>query len=140
MTASPSTIGDRRFILFDKSLQIRDVNAAAASATGSQTAIALPVTKENYFEVVLDVAAHSGYSAGSAYWTITVEICDTSGGTYAVVGSYTADGTAKRIQLPLSGQYCQQIKSGAAYIRTTHTKTSTVGNLSYGAFINQADC
>jgi hypothetical protein len=136
MAGQPASIGDRRFVQFDKALQLRSNTAAAVAATTSETAIALAATKEGSFEAVIDVAAHTGYAAGTAQWTISVEVSDTLGGTYVSVGSFVVTGVAKRIQLPMSGQYCQQLKADAAYVRVTATKTGSPGNLSYGAFLN----
>lgn len=131
-----STIGDRRFIQYDNALELRARDAAALSATTSGTAIAFAARKQSDFEAVVDVAAHTGYTAGSALWTISIEVSDTSGGTYVSVGSIALTGVAKRFQIPLSGQWIAQLKSDAAFIRVTATKTGSPGNLSYGAFLN----
>lgn len=136
MPASPSTIADRRYKLYDNALELRAYTASALSATGSSTGVAFDVSTFPSFEVIVNVAAHTGYSAGSAFWTITVEVSDTLGSGYVTVGSYTPDGTAKEARIAVDCLYGELLKSNAAYIRVTATKTSTAGNLTYGAYLN----
>ncbi len=132
---SRSTIGDRRAIIFDKQLELRDYDAAAISASTTETAINFEATKQMAFKCVVDVAAHTGYVATTAEWTIDVEACATSDGTYQSAGSLTLDGTANRFDVPLSGEWIEDIESGAAYVRVRATKTGSPGNLTYGAFL-----
>jgi hypothetical protein len=139
MAGNVATIADRRYIQFDKLLSLRLSTAPAVAATTSDTPLSFAATKEQGFECVVDVLAHTGYVAATAQWTIAIEVSDSVAGTYVQVGSYTAVGTAQRIQIPLSGQYCQQVKPGAAFIRATATKVGAPGTLAYGAFLNYLD-
>lgn len=130
-----STIANRRAIQFDKSLELRDYAAAAVSASTTETAIAFPATKLMSYKAVVDVAAHTGFVATSAQWDITVEAALTSGGTYKTVGTFTATGAQNRFDVPLSGEWVDDIVADAAFIRVKAVKTGSPGNLTYGAFL-----
>ncbi|WP_445634592.1 hypothetical protein NSTC745_06414 [Nostoc sp. DSM 114161] len=130
-----STIANRRAIQFDKALELRDYAAAAISASTTETAIAFPATKLKAYKCVVDVAAYTGYVASSAQWDITVEASTTSGGTYKTVGTFTALGAQNRFDVPLSGEWVDDIVADAAYIRVKAVKTGSPGNLTYGAFL-----
>ncbi|MFN6572368.1 hypothetical protein [Dendronalium sp. ChiSLP03b] len=130
-----STIANRRAILFDKSLELRDFAATAISASTTESAIAYPVTKLKAYKCVVDVAAHTGYVATTAQWDITIEACATSGGTYKTVKTFTVIGVANRFDVPLSGEWVDDIVTDAAFVRVKATKTGAPGNLTYGAFL-----
>ncbi|MBD2437376.1 hypothetical protein [Nostoc sp. FACHB-110] len=129
-----STIANRRAIPFDKALELRDYSASAISATTAGTAISLAATKLESFKCVVNVAAHTGFSAGTAQWDITVE-ASTDNSTFKTVGIVTPQGTANQFDLPLSGEWIEDIVSGAIYIRSKASKTGSPGNLTYGAFL-----
>jgi hypothetical protein len=131
-----STIGNRRSAMFDKALELRDYNAAAAvSATTAETAIAFDGTKFMDFKAVVNVAAHTGFVATSAQWEIVIEVSATSSGTYTKVGSAIPSGTAANLDIPLSGQWIEDLLSTAAYIRARAVKTGSPGNLTYGVHL-----
>ncbi|HYX14763.1 MAG TPA: hypothetical protein VE944_10420 [Nostoc sp.] len=130
-----STIGNRRSIIFDKALELRDFASAAISASTTESAIAIPATKLKAYKCVIDVAAHTGYVATTAQWDITIEAALTSGGTYKTVGTVTSSGAANRFDVPLSGEWIDDIVPDAYSIRVRATKTGSPGNLSYGAFL-----
>ncbi|WP_414755539.1 hypothetical protein [Anabaena sp. CCY 9910] len=129
-----STIANRRSHQFDKNLELRDYTAAAISATTAGSAIALDATKLVNYKCVVDVAAYSSYSAGTAQWTISVE-ASADNSTFAPVGSITPAGTAGKFDIPLSGEWVQDLVASAAYIRVRAVKTGSPGNLTYGAFL-----
>ncbi|MBD2488998.1 hypothetical protein [Aulosira sp. FACHB-615] len=129
-----STIANRRATIFDKALELRDYTAAAISATTAGTAISLQATKLKSYKCVVDVAAHTGFVATSAQWDITVE-ASTDNSTFKPVGTVTPQGTQNRFDLPLSGEWVEDIVSGALYVRVKATKTGSPGNLTYGAFL-----
>lgn len=133
-----STIATRYGKLFDKELELYSYATAAVSATTNSTVKALEVRKLDDYEVIIDVAAHSGYSAGTAEWPITVSVSDTSGGTYTTIASFTPAGTAARRVIALSGAMVESIKSDAAYIKITATKTGSPGNLTFGAYLSES--
>jgi hypothetical protein len=130
-----STIANRRAIHFDKSLELRDYASATISASTTESAIAIPATKLETYKAVVDVAAYTGYVSTSAQWDITIEAALTSGGTYKTVGTFTATGVANRFDVPLSGEWVDDIVADAAYIRVKAVKTGSPGNLTYGAFL-----
>lgn len=129
-----STIANRRAIQFDASLELRDYDAAAISATTTGTSIALAATKLMGYKAVVDVAAHTGYVATTAQWTITVE-ASADDSTFFTVGSFTPVGSVNRFDVPLSGEWVNDIIGSAAYIRVKATKTGSPGNLTYGVFL-----
>lgn len=139
-----STIGDRRQRgPVDSDLVLRAYSAAALSATGSSTGVALDSKANLGYKVALSIAAHSGYSAGSALWTITVEVSNTLGGTYNPVGRAVVPvGTALETEVTISPLDAV----GAApsndpnFIRVTATKTGSPGNLTYGAWVVPVIC
>ncbi len=134
-----STIANRREYTFDAATSLRDYNAVAISATTTETTISLAATKLEDYKCVVDVAAYSGYSAGSAQWTITVE-ASSDNSAFTVVGSVVPNGTANRFDIPLSGEWVEDLVSGAIYLRAKATKTGTPGNLTYGAWLNADLC
>lgn len=130
-----STIANRSHRQFDKALELRAYDAAALSATTAGTAIALPASKYDAFKVVVDVAAYTSYAAGTAEWAIAVQVATTSGGTYSTLISVVPIGVVRSYDIPLSGEFADQVLSGAAWIRVNATKTGSPGNLTYGAYI-----
>ena len=132
----PNT-AQRRAYHFDSELELRDYNAAALSATGSETGVAFEVRSIDVAKVVVHHAAIGGTLDGSNYWTVSVEISDLVGGTYteiASTGALTADAT--ELELPISGSMAEALDADAAFIRVTATETgTTAGNLTYGAYI-----
>lgn len=133
-----STIANRRDMAFDANLELRDYDAAAISATTNGTAILAYPIQSMEFRAIVDVAAYTSYSAGSAEWTISIGVAATSGGSYTTVGSVTPVGTAARFTIPLSGSHVEGLLSTAKYIRVTATKTGSPGNLTYGCFLAPA--
>ena len=88
-------------------------------------------------KVIIDHGAITGtLTAGTNFWTVTVEISDVVGGTYTPIVS-TGELTAAKsqIELPISGLLVAYKDADAAFIRVTATKGGTIGNLSYGAYI-----
>ncbi|MEH1808515.1 hypothetical protein [Nostoc sp.] len=133
---SRSDIANRRAIIFDKALELRDGSTSSISASTTETALAFPATKLEDYKAVVDVSAHTGYVATSAQWDITIEASTTSGGTYKAVGACTATGVANRFDVPLSGEWVDDIVPNATYIRVKAVKTGSPGNLSYEAFLS----
>ncbi|MEH1821524.1 MAG: hypothetical protein V7L31_20995 [Nostoc sp.] len=136
-----STIANRRAILLDASLILRDFTTAVAiSATTAETAISnTNVAELLYYKAVVDVAAHTGYVAGSAQWTITIE-ASADNSTFVPVGTVIPIGVANRFQIPLSGEWVEKNLPSAAYpniiyVRAKATKIGSPGNLNYGAFL-----
>ncbi|MDJ0677595.1 MAG: hypothetical protein QNJ36_19800 [Calothrix sp. MO_167.B42] len=132
-----STIADRRAYLFDKELELRSIEVGAVAATASESPIQFPATKQMAYKAVVDIAAHTGYVAGTAQWEVSVEVATTSSGTYSKVGSCIPNGEQNRFDIPLSGEWVQDILAGAAYVRVTATKTGSPGDLNYGAYLTK---
>lgn len=127
--------------MFDNGTMLRDYSASALSATGSDTGIAFASTGFEAFKVVFSIAAYSSYSAGSAYWTITVEASTSLASGYSVVATVpNSAGAALETEVVLGGDQVNDIVAGATYLRVTATKTSTPGNLTYGAWLVPVEC
>lgn len=130
-------MADRRAYHFDKNLELRDIAAAALSATGSSTGIAFPIRDIDLAKVVINHPAITGTINGSNNWVIAVQVSDAVAGTYVTIAT-TAILTAapEQIELPISGAQVTNLLPNANFVRVTATKTGTIGNLSYGAFIS----
>ncbi|MBN3951926.1 MAG: hypothetical protein HWQ38_37870 [Nostoc sp. NMS7] len=136
-----STIANRRAILLDASLILRDFTTALAiSATTAETAINTVNPAELcYYKAVTDVAAYTGYVYGTSFWLITIEV-SADNLTFIPVGTVSPIGLANRFQVPLSGEWVEKnlpgvVYSSIIYTRAKATKIGTPGNLNYGAFL-----
>jgi hypothetical protein len=118
---------------------LRDHAAAAISATTNGTPIEYPFNAEESVKVIINQAAYSGYSAGTVHWTLSLEVCDTVGGTYRQVASIAptvAAGAALNGQeVFLSGEQINKTFANARFLRIVATKLSTAGNLVFGAYV-----
>jgi hypothetical protein len=131
----PSTPA-RRAVLFDKSLELRNYDAAAIAATTAETAIKFAATKQTSYKAVVLFALHSGFVAGSAQWEIIIEAATTSGGTYVQIGKAVSNGLQARFDIPLSGEWVESLLTDASFVRARAVKVGAPGNLTYGAFLN----
>jgi hypothetical protein len=137
MGSTPGKIATRRAREFDAALELRDYDAAALSATTSGTGKEFNVRTLMGFKAVIDNAAIGGTVDGSNYWTITIEVSDVIGGTYTAIGSIRLPATAGSYDIPLSGEWAEQLDSDCKFIRVTATETgTTAGNLTYGAYLS----
>ncbi len=118
---------------------LRDHAAAAISATTNGTPIEYPFNAEESVKVIINQAAYSSYSAGTVHWTLSLEVCDTVGGTYRQVASIAptvAAGAALNGQeVFLSGEQINKTFANARFLRIVATKLSTAGNLTFGAYL-----
>jgi len=123
---------------------LRDYSATAASATTNGTPIEYPFNAEESVKVIINQAAYSSYSAGSVQWTLSLQVCTTSGGTYREVASIAptvAAGAALNGQeVFLSGQQINNVFAGARFLRIVATKLSTAGDLTFGAYLVPSGC
>jgi hypothetical protein len=123
---------------------LRDHAAAAISATTNGTPIEYPFNAEESVKVIINQAAYSGYSAGTVHWTLSLEVCDTVGGTYRQVASIAptvAAGAALNGQeVFLSGEQINKTFANARFLRIVATKLSTAGNLVFGAYLVPSGC
>jgi hypothetical protein len=121
---------------FDIETELRDVNAAAISATAADDAISFNPRAIESFKVCFAIGAYTSYSAGTAQWAIEVQISDAANGTFTTVGgSLIPVGAALETEIILSGAQCAIADDDAAYVRVKATKTGSPGSLSYGAWI-----
>ena len=133
-------LADRRAYHFDGDLELRDYDAAALSATASETGKNFEIRAVDTVKVVVHHAAIGGTVDGSNFWTVSVQVSDLVGGTYTEVASTGAlTAAAATIELPISGVDVTRLDADADWVRVTATETgTTAGNLTYGAYITPA--
>ncbi|MEH2393696.1 MAG: hypothetical protein V7K21_19215 [Nostoc sp.] len=136
-----STIANRRAILLDAYLILRDLTTAVVIATTTAEAANTNVNpaEVGYYKAVVDVVAHTGYVASSAQWVITIE-ASADNVTFVPVGTVIPTGVAGRFQVPLSGEWVEKNLPNTPYpniiyTRAKATKIGSPGNLNYGAFL-----
>jgi hypothetical protein len=135
-----STIADRQGTFYDALTVIRPITAAAVAATTSETAIALPSPKFEDCSLAIQVQAFTGFVAGTATWSFTLEVSTLLAGPYIPVGNVTlTSGAANDYLIPFSGYTIGKLVPNAAFVRVTATKTGTPGNLVYAAYLTP-DC
>jgi hypothetical protein len=136
-----STIADRQASSYDALAVIRPITAAAISATTSETGLALPLPTFEDIALVLQVRPISSFVAGTATWTITLEVSANLGSGYVSVRNLTIPAAAAdQYFLPVSGATFNKVVPGAAFARVTATKVGTPGNLTYAAYFSPAEC
>jgi len=130
-----STITNRTKRQYDKLLELRDKAAAAIAATTSE------VANSNFnprlfqpYKAVVTADPYTGFVAGTAQWTITIEV-SADNATWVAVGTLTPVGQSVQLGIPLNGRWVDTFNSGALLVRSTATKTGNPGNLSYGVFL-----
>lgn len=131
-----STIADRRRSApVDALLTLRDYSAAAINATASAAAIEFDSRKVDMFKVVLNHAAIASVAAGTAEWTIAIQVSATQGGTYTTIASRVLGAAAGEFEFSFSGTEVAQLLATARWMRVTATKAGSVGDLTYGVQI-----
>jgi len=131
-----STIGDRRKDLFDKLLELRAYDAAALTATANGTALSIDATKIIAYEAICNIAAYTGYDAGTAEWALKIEVSADDSTYVAVTPDTVIDGTAQELRFALSGAAVNDVVADAIYVRVVATKTGSPGNLTFGAYLS----
>lgn len=132
-----STIANRQASHYDALAVVRQISAAAIAATTSEPAILFPITKHENFAMVLEVQAFTGTVGPANNWAFAVEASTAVNGTFVNVGSITlGSGAANHYIVALSGHGIDQVVPNSSYVRVTATKTGTVGNLIYAAFLS----
>jgi hypothetical protein len=108
----------------------------AISATTAETAIALnPRTLDEFAAVVIS-NTYTSFSAGSAFWQVSIESCPTSSGTFTAIGGpLTIDGTAAIVPIPISGHLAEYRDSNSLFVRARAIKTGSPGNLDYAVLL-----
>jgi len=119
----------------DQSEVLRE-KGTAISATTAETAIALnPRTLEEFAAVVIS-NTYTSFTAGSAFWQVSIESCPTSSGTFTVIGGPLAiDGTAAIVPIPISGYLAEYRDSNSLFVRARAVKTGSPGNLDYAVLL-----
>jgi hypothetical protein len=132
-----STIAQRKFKALDSLLELAAYSGNTVSATASGVAIPLLAGRLLDFKAIYNVAAHTGYTAGSAYWSLGVQFADDAAFTTNAItlGSVIPSGVAASLELGLTGQQVNAISSGTGFARFFATKVGAPGNLQFGAFL-----
>lgn len=130
-----STIGDRRSKTFDKFLELRSYSAAPVAATTSEAPILFPARKTGYVKARILHQAITGFVAGTAQWTLTIEAGATSGGTFTPIRTITLAGTKADFEAAIAGIEVSQRVPNAEFLRVTATLTGAAGPLTYGVHL-----
>jgi hypothetical protein len=129
-----STIANRRSVIFDKNLELRDIAAPAISADLNGTPLLLDVPAFADFVCAVNALQYSGFVRGSAYWEISVE-ASADGLTWDKVGSTTPNGKPGQFLIALDGNAIEAIAPRASRLRVVAKKVGGVGPLAFGAFL-----
>lgn len=139
MAKTFSTIADRRRRgPYDAELALRTPEAVAVSVTTSTTRIAFPVRKNNGFKVCFDIDPYTSYAAGTAEWTIAVDVSATLGGASTVIGTIAPAvfaGNAGETEIVFGADEVADKLATAEFIGLVLTKTGSPGNLTVSAWI-----
>ncbi len=116
--------------------QVLREKGTAISATTAETAMALnPRTLEEFAAVVIS-NTYTPFTAGSAFWQVSIETCPTSSGTFTVIGGpLTIDGTAAIVPIPINGYLAEYRDSNSLFVRARAIKTGSPGNLDYAVLL-----
>ena len=124
--------------LLDADTVLRDIDAAAISSSTSETAITtVNPRSDGVLKVRVIAPAYGSYSAGSAYWSVKLEVSDVAGGSFtAVTPDVEIDGdNGADFLLTFDQTLAEYLDDDCAVLRVTATKTSTPDDLSYGAYV-----
>jgi hypothetical protein len=133
-----STIAQRQFKALDSLLELALYSANTVAATGfGATVVFLPAVKLLGFKAIFNVAAYTGYVAGTAQWALSLQFADDAAFTVnpITVGSVIAVGVATSLELGLTGRQLEAISLNTSYVRFVATKVGAPGNLQFGAFL-----
>lgn len=130
----------RRKDIVDTLLVLRDVGAAALSATGVAGPVSFEADAQMSYSVNIDMGALTGYTAGTNQWTAVVE-ASSDGTTFVEVANIGDLGNvAVKRRVPVEGSFVETQLSlasqgSAQYIRVTFTKAGTVGDLTAVVYV-----
>lgn len=136
---SRSTMANRRAVLFDKSLELRDATNPEITADFVENPIDFPATKQQFFKAVVFTPGYSGYAATTVQWEAVVEVSDQIAGTYTEVGRAilkSENQQGDEVQIPLEGSFIEDVLPTANYIRVRTEKVGSPGALTYGAYLS----
>jgi hypothetical protein len=125
--------------IYDADLVLR-ASGSAETSTASETAIAFPVRKIGDYKAVI-VYSGLDFTTGDESYVWTVEVSDTSGGTYTAIattpdmGSATAAG---RLDVPLNGKIAEQLDADSAFVRVTATLGGTSPSVDYDCYLTKS--
>lgn len=132
-----STIADRYASHYDALAVLREPGQAAISATAAETAIAIPITKLENCNCIVQYQALTGIDATNN-WSFVVSASATLAGTYVAISAAvtTPDGKPNDLAIPINGYTVAKQVPNAAFVRVTATKTGTAGALTYCAYLS----
>lgn len=125
--------------IFDLALRLRDGAAAARTATGSDTGVAIPVRFLPMADWVIHVTAIDAASTDETY-VFTLEVSDLVGGTYTKIAEHVwprAHGVGVQ-HIPISGDMASFQDPNSAFVRTTVTLGGTTPSVTFGSYLTKA--
>ena len=119
----------------DQSTVLRE-KGTTITATTAEPAISLnPRTLEEFSAVVIS-NTYTSFTAGSAYWSVSIESCPTSSGTFSVIGSIPIDGTAAIVPIPISGYLAEYRDSTSLFVRARAVEVGSPGGFDYAVLLS----
>jgi hypothetical protein len=119
----------------DQSAVLRE-KGTTITATTAETAIAFnPRSLEDYTAVVIS-NTYTSFTAGSAYWQVSVESCPTSSGTFSTIGMVNIDGTAAIVPIPISGYLAEYRDFTSLFVRARAVKVGSPGGFDYAVLLS----
>jgi hypothetical protein len=119
----------------DQSTVLRE-KGVTITATTAETAISFnPRNLEDYNAVVIS-NTYTSFTAGSAFWAVSIETCPTSSGTFSQIGSINIDGSAAIVPIALNGQIAEYRDPTALFVRARAVKTGSPGGLDYAVLLS----
>ena len=122
---------------------LRAFDAVAIAVTTIGIPIEYPLTAEESLKVIINQGAYSGYVAGTAQWTISLQASLTLGGSYLEVATIPAAIAAGLLSSGqerfLSSEQINKIAPNARFLRAVATLTGSAGTFTYGAYLVPTD-
>lgn len=129
-------IATRRTFTVDQLLMLRDRTDVAMSATTNAAPVGFPVEAikySPYTSAVFTFADYTGYVAGTAQWSGSVEV-EIDSSWVSVASSVLMPGNDGIVEIAFSGNQLMDMGEVTA-IRAVFTKTGSPGDLSAGCHL-----
>lgn len=121
-------------MITDQLLILRSMSAVSAT-TSTVPIFDFNAISNGAYKVVVRTLDYTAYAAGTALWTLTVEVSDQLASGYVALVTIPTAGVALRREHLIDRAEIEQVKPGARYIRVTATKTGAPGDLSFEALL-----
>ncbi len=105
------------------------------TATTAGNAVEFPAIAQGTYKAVVSYDAITGYVAGTAFWTLNLQVATTNAGPWTTVASapLEAQGLTEAVT---SGREVQQSAPDAAFVRAELALTGGAGALNHEVFLS----